>query len=48
VSLVTASFEGLVIIADADLLRATLVSGLGRAKGYGCGLLTLAPPPGTS
>jgi len=46
VSLVTASFEGLLIIADADLLRASLVRGLGRAKGYGCGLLTLAPPPG--
>ena len=28
---------------DTDLLRTTLLSGLGPAKRYGCGLLTLAP-----
>lgn len=39
-----ATFEGLLKIKDIELLRNTLVSGVGRAKAYGCGLLTLARP----
>lgn len=43
VTLTTASFEGVLAVTDADALRATLTGGLGPAKAYGCGLLTLAP-----
>jgi CRISPR system Cascade subunit CasE len=42
VTLVTATFEGILTVTDAVLLRAALVNGIGRAKAYGCGLLTLA------
>jgi CRISPR system Cascade subunit CasE len=45
VTLNTAVFEGHIDVADPDLLRHALISGIGPAKGYGCGLLTLAPPP---
>ncbi|CAM3055254.1 type I-E CRISPR-associated protein Cas6/Cse3/CasE [Actinomyces slackii] len=37
-------FEGLLRVTDAEALRTTLVSGLGRSKAYGCGLMTLARP----
>lgn len=43
VTLTTAIFEGRLKITDAKLLRTNLVQGIGPAKGYGCGLLTLAP-----
>ena len=43
VTLVTATFDGVLQITDPVLLRAALVHGVGRAKGYGCGMLTLAP-----
>lgn len=42
VTLATAVFEGRLEITDAELLRQSLVQGIGPAKGYGCGLLTLA------
>ncbi len=42
VTLVTARFDGHLRVTQPDKLRATLTQGLGRAKGYGCGLLTLA------
>ncbi|MFI8932528.1 type I-E CRISPR-associated protein Cas6/Cse3/CasE [Streptomyces sp. NPDC053474] len=38
-----ATYEGHLDVADPDTLRHTLTHGLGRAKAYGCGLLTLAP-----
>lgn len=44
VSLSRASFTGLLTIEDPDALRLALVEGMGRAKAYGCGLMTLAPP----
>lgn len=44
VTLSTAVFEGVLRVDDADALRAALVEGIGPAKGYGCGLLTLAAP----
>ncbi|WP_280275149.1 type I-E CRISPR-associated protein Cas6/Cse3/CasE [Nocardia wallacei] len=44
VTLTTATYEGILQVTDPDLLRHTLTHGLGRAKSYGCGLLTLAPP----
>lgn len=43
VPLVSVTFDGRLEITDADALRRTLTTGLGRAKAYGCGLLTLAP-----
>jgi CRISPR system Cascade subunit CasE len=36
-------FDGTAQILDADRLRAALIGGIGRAKSYGCGLLTIAP-----
>lgn len=44
VTLGTAVFEGTLRISDPAALRAALVGGIGPAKGYGCGLLTLAAP----
>lgn len=38
-----AQFDGLLEVTDVELLRHALVHGIGRAKAYGCGLLTLAP-----
>ena len=43
VTIAQARFEGAVQVVDAERLRQVLVAGVGRAKGYGCGLLTLAP-----
>lgn len=37
-----AQFDGVLTVTDADLLRHSLTHGIGRAKAYGCGLLTLA------
>lgn len=45
VTLATATFEGQLVVVDPDALRNTLIGGLGPAKAYGCGLLTLAPRP---
>lgn len=42
VHLVTARFAGSLKVIDANKLRYGLLNGIGRAKGYGCGLLTLA------
>ncbi|UVS78394.1 type I-E CRISPR-associated protein Cas6/Cse3/CasE [Actinokineospora sp. UTMC 2448] len=42
VTLATATFEGRLTVTDPDALRTTLTAGIGPAKGYGCGLLTLA------
>jgi len=36
-------FDGTAIITDPELLRERVIAGIGRAKTYGCGLLTLAP-----
>ncbi|GAB95251.1 CRISPR system Cascade subunit CasE [Kineosphaera limosa] len=42
VTVVMATFEGHLAVTDPELLRTALVGGVGRAKAYGCGLLTLA------
>lgn len=42
VTLSTARFDGQLEVADTALFRQTLTGGLGPAKGYGCGLMTLA------
>jgi CRISPR system Cascade subunit CasE len=44
VTLHMATFEGLLKVEDPILLREALSTGIGRAKAYGCGLLTLARP----
>ncbi|MEU9748390.1 type I-E CRISPR-associated protein Cas6/Cse3/CasE [Streptomyces niveus] len=44
VSLVTVTFDGRLEVTDPQALRRTLTQGLGKAKAYGCGLMTLAPP----
>jgi CRISPR system Cascade subunit CasE len=41
VTLAIARVHGSGRIDDADALRAAMVGGIGRAKGYGCGLLTI-------
>lgn len=45
VTIATATFDGNLEVVDAQALRRTLTHGIGRAKSYGCGLLTLAHPP---
>jgi CRISPR system Cascade subunit CasE len=42
VTLATAMFEGMLRVEEPAALRAALINGIGPAKGYGCGLLTLA------
>jgi CRISPR system Cascade subunit CasE len=42
VTLSVATYEGELIVDDAELLRRALSCGIGKAKAYGCGLLTLA------
>lgn len=44
VTLTTAVYDGILRIVDVDEMRTTMIAGLGPAKAYGCGLLTLAPP----
>lgn len=42
VTLTVAAYEGHLRVTDPALLRAALTHGIGRAKAYGCGLITLA------
>ncbi|CAL9646569.1 CRISPR-associated endoribonuclease Cse3 (plasmid) [Streptomyces sp. enrichment culture] len=42
VPLVAVTFDGRLEVTDPELLRRTLTLGLGKAKAYGCGLMTLA------
>lgn len=44
VTLSTARFEGMLEVVDPVLLRSALTQGIGRAKAYGCGLMTLTRP----
>lgn len=37
------SYEGRIRITDAEVLRQAMLTGLGPAKAYGCGLITFAP-----
>lgn len=43
VTLRVATYEGRLIVADRDRFVHALGHGIGRAKGYGCGLMTIAP-----
>ncbi|URN07661.1 type I-E CRISPR-associated protein Cas6/Cse3/CasE [Actinomadura madurae] len=42
VTLVTVTFDGRLDVTDAEAFRRTLTHGVGKAKAYGCGLMTLA------
>lgn len=42
VTLTTALFEGRLMVTDRTLLRGALALGMGPAKAYGCGLMTLS------
>ncbi|MEV0163343.1 type I-E CRISPR-associated protein Cas6/Cse3/CasE [Nonomuraea fuscirosea] len=44
VTLETVTLEGLMRVTDPQLLRDALTCGVGRARGYGCGLISLAAP----
>ena len=44
VSIRAITYEGLLVVEDADLLRRALTDGVGRGKAYGLGMLTLMPP----
>jgi CRISPR system Cascade subunit CasE len=43
-----ATYDGCLQITDLTAFRRMLVQGLGKAKAYGCGLMTLAPVGGAS
>ena len=43
VNLVSATFEGILMVTDEERFRETLVMGIGRKKAYGFGLLTIIP-----
>lgn len=43
VTIARATFEGVLTVVDPEALRAAITTGIGPAKAYGCGLLTLAP-----
>lgn len=43
VTIKTVTYDGRLEVTDAESLRRTLTAGLGKAKAYGCGLMTLAP-----
>lgn len=42
----TVTFDGRLEVTDPAALRRTLTQGIGKAKAYGCGLITLAPLTG--
>ncbi len=42
VTITRVQFDGLLEVSDPERLREALAAGMGRAKAYGCGLMTLA------
>lgn len=42
-TLTTAVFDGTLEVLDVDSFRRALCCGIGRAKAFGCGLMTIAP-----
>lgn len=43
VTLATAQFDGVLEVTDVRAFRHALGFGMGRARGFGCGLMTIAP-----
>lgn len=48
VTIATAQFDGVLEVTDAAAFAHALGHGIGRAKGFGCGLITIAPVPAPS
>jgi len=44
VELSIATYEGILEVLNAERLRQALTDGIGRAKAYGCGLMTITSP----
>jgi CRISPR system Cascade subunit CasE len=44
VTLFAIQFDGVLEVANAELFRVAIRSGIGPGKSYGCGLITIAPP----
>ena len=44
ISIYTVTFEGILTVTNVDCFCKALVDGIGRAKAYGCGLLTIMRP----
>lgn len=44
ITVVPVRFDGHLIITDAKAFADAMINGVGRAKAYGCGLISLAPP----
>lgn len=42
VTVVRAQFDGRLVVTDVERFRVALTQGIGRAKAYGCGLMTVA------
>lgn len=43
ISLYAVRFEGILTVTDPDTFRTTVATGIGSAKAFGFGLLSLAP-----
>ena len=43
ITLATAQYDGIMQATDVTALRRALTGGIGHAKGFGCGLLTITP-----
>ncbi|MEU4098224.1 type I-E CRISPR-associated protein Cas6/Cse3/CasE [Streptomyces sp. NPDC026673] len=43
VTLTTVTYDGRLEVTEPEALRRVLTAGIGKAKAYGCGLMTLAP-----
>jgi len=43
VTIAKATYDGILCVTDAERLSEAMITGIGHAKAYGCGLLTLAP-----
>ncbi len=43
VTLTTCQFDGMLEVTDVDLFEHVLRFGIGRGRGFGCGLMTIAP-----
>jgi CRISPR system Cascade subunit CasE len=43
ITLSTSRFDGTALVTDTTSVRTAILTGVGRAKSYGCGLLSLAP-----
>ena len=43
ITIATAQYDGVLEVVDVEAFRHLLGFGIGRAKGFGCGLMTIAP-----